>query len=152
MIIFNLPSNWNREIKDSQHFRSGFFDKQIADDGWRDRGVAGLPNADHGSHGKKRMVILKKSILLFTSAFVLSISWIADLKGLKSFLSPDKWYKTSPSLILDVYATIRNCQTNSQEMSPSKVLTGMNDPTRVATTQMSTPMVMMSFLECRSPK
>ena len=60
MIIFNLPSNWNREIKDSQHFRSGFFDKQIADDGWRDRGVAGLPNADHGSHGKERMVILKK--------------------------------------------------------------------------------------------
>ena len=60
-----LPSDWDCKVEDCQHFRSGFFDEHVADDGGCDGWVAGLANADDGTHRKKRAVVLKTTILSF---------------------------------------------------------------------------------------
>jgi hypothetical protein len=57
--VFVLPSDWDCKVEDGQHFRSCFFDEHVADDGGRDGRVAGLADADDGSHRKKRTVVLK---------------------------------------------------------------------------------------------
>jgi len=46
----SIPSNRDGKVEDGQHPGPGFLDEHVTDDGGRDSGVAGLPNADYSSH------------------------------------------------------------------------------------------------------
>ncbi len=48
--IVSIPSNRDGKVEDGQHPGPGFLDEHVTDDGGRDSGVAGLPNADYSSH------------------------------------------------------------------------------------------------------
>ena len=59
MLLISLPSNWNSEVENGQHFSSHFLDKEISNDCGCDCGIAGLPYTNQTTHDHEQPKHLK---------------------------------------------------------------------------------------------